>query len=112
MCIRDRKWRPCCPPRAARSRRKVAPIPDRHSAEWGSWEGTSSLSSARRPQKPLPARPPADHKSIRPEQYSPQLVRTSPQSLPEDCPLHLSLIHISEPTRLRRISYAVFCLKK
>src|SRR5660397_285276 len=30
------------------------------------------------------------------------------------CPPHLvlSLIHISEPTRLRRISYAVFCLKK
>ena len=27
-------------------------------------------------------------------------------------PLFLSLIHISEPTRLRRISYAVFCLKK
>src|SRR5665809_99157 len=26
--------------------------------------------------------------------------------------LCLSLIHISEPTRLRRISYAVFCLKK
>ena len=26
--------------------------------------------------------------------------------------LWLSLIHISEPTRLRRISYAVFCLKK
>ena len=25
---------------------------------------------------------------------------------------YLSLIHISEPTRLRRISYAVFCLKK
>src|SRR5660398_329446 len=25
---------------------------------------------------------------------------------------HLSLIHISEPTRLRRSSYAVFCLKK
>jgi len=24
----------------------------------------------------------------------------------------LSLIHISEPTRLRRISYAVFCVKK
>ena len=29
-----------------------------------------------------------------------------------DPTLHLSLIHISEPTRLRRISYAVFCLKK
>ena len=27
-------------------------------------------------------------------------------------PRHLSLIHISEPTRPERISYAVFCLKK
>eukprot|EP00658_Telonema_sp_P-2_P084808 TRINITY_DN9517_c0_g1_i3.p1 TRINITY_DN9517_c0_g1~~TRINITY_DN9517_c0_g1_i3.p1 ORF type:complete len:102 (+),score=16.77 TRINITY_DN9517_c0_g1_i3:99-404(+) len=27
-------------------------------------------------------------------------------------PLKLSLIHISEPTRLLSISYAVFCLKK
>src|SRR5450756_2142717 len=26
--------------------------------------------------------------------------------------IHLSLIHISEPTRLGMISYAVFCLKK
>ena len=26
--------------------------------------------------------------------------------------LYLSLIHISEPTRLGMISYAVFCLKK
>ena len=26
--------------------------------------------------------------------------------------LRLSLLHLSEPTRLRRISYAVFCLKK
>src|SRR5660397_191848 len=37
------------------------------------------------------------------------------QSYPGDTPLLrqngvLSLIHISEPTRLRRISYAVFCL--
>ena len=30
----------------------------------------------------------------------------------EDAAEILSLIHISEPTRLRRISYAVFCLKK
>src|SRR5678816_453517 len=29
-----------------------------------------------------------------------------------DAILELSLIHISEPTRLLRISYAVFCLKK
>ena len=28
------------------------------------------------------------------------------------CPLHLSLIHISEPTRQAETSYAVFCLKK
>eukprot|EP00658_Telonema_sp_P-2_P069611 TRINITY_DN5893_c0_g1_i4.p1 TRINITY_DN5893_c0_g1~~TRINITY_DN5893_c0_g1_i4.p1 ORF type:complete len:176 (+),score=3.05 TRINITY_DN5893_c0_g1_i4:171-698(+) len=28
------------------------------------------------------------------------------------CTSHLSLIHISEPTRLLSISYAVFCLKK
>src|SRR5674476_1619954 len=30
----------------------------------------------------------------------------------EGNPLHLSLIHISEPTRQAEISYAVFCLKK
>ena len=30
----------------------------------------------------------------------------------DDAGAVLSLIHISEPTRLRRISYAVFCLKK
>ena len=29
-----------------------------------------------------------------------------------NAPGHLSLIHISEPTRPRLISYAVFCLKK
>eukprot|EP00826_Nyctotherus_ovalis_P039397 TRINITY_DN3788_c0_g1_i9.p1 TRINITY_DN3788_c0_g1~~TRINITY_DN3788_c0_g1_i9.p1 ORF type:complete len:186 (-),score=43.47 TRINITY_DN3788_c0_g1_i9:56-613(-) len=30
----------------------------------------------------------------------------------EEYPMYLSLIHISEPTRLGMISYAVFCLKK
>src|SRR5450756_2075652 len=30
----------------------------------------------------------------------------------EGMPWYLSLIHISEPTRLGMISYAVFCLKK
>src|SRR5660398_311441 len=41
--------------------------------------------------------------------------RAYPHRLAIRCPHghpHLSLIHISEPTRLRRISYAVFCLKK
>ena len=32
--------------------------------------------------------------------------------LAQDAGLLLSLIHISEPTRLLSISYAVFCLKK
>src|SRR5450756_1972993 len=32
--------------------------------------------------------------------------------MPHNLFLHLSLIHISEPTRLGMISYAVFCLKK
>eukprot|EP00658_Telonema_sp_P-2_P082636 TRINITY_DN8772_c0_g1_i1.p1 TRINITY_DN8772_c0_g1~~TRINITY_DN8772_c0_g1_i1.p1 ORF type:complete len:138 (+),score=41.42 TRINITY_DN8772_c0_g1_i1:475-888(+) len=36
--------------------------------------------------------------------------RTSPSS--SSAAEHLSLIHISEPTRLLSISYAVFCLKK
>ena len=35
---------------------------------------------------------------------------TKPLSIDGD-PLPLSLIHISEPTRLGMISYAVFCLK-
>ena len=45
-----------------------------------------------------------------PEQQEQALDRLPPQML--DAVLDLSLIHISEPTRLRRISYAVFCLKK
>src|SRR5660397_281676 len=36
-------------------------------------------------------------------------IMTRTSAPPDDT---LSLIHISEPTRLRRISYAVFCLKK
>ena len=53
------------------------------------------------------------------EQFSfyriPKALFTDPQfkDLSTDAKvLYLSLIHISEPTRLRRISYAVFCLKK
>src|SRR5678816_4508689 len=38
-----------------------------------------------------------------------QPVRDEPQATDYQ---HLSLIHISEPTRLLSISYAVFCLKK
>src|SRR5660397_172575 len=47
------------------------------------------------------------------ERFTPELVEFL-----HKCVIHgieelaLSLIHISEPTRLRRISYAVFCLKK
>src|SRR5660398_151813 len=44
----------------------------------------------------------------------PSLLRLLPHPSPSSwcVRLPLSLIHISEPTRLRRISYAVFCLKK
>ena len=37
---------------------------------------------------------------------------TTAQNTKEWTAIHLSLINISEPTRLRRISYARFCLKK
>ena len=37
---------------------------------------------------------------------------TAPDGRQWQADKNLSLIHISEPTRLRRISYAVFCLKK
>ena len=40
----------------------------------------------------------------------PSETKELPDRLGQD--MDLSLIHISEPTRLRRISYAVFCLKK
>src|SRR5665254_14983 len=49
------------------------------------WRGPGSRTSPRRPIRPGPRSP---------------------------CALPLSLIHISEPTRLLSISYAVFCLKK
>src|SRR5665648_904750 len=40
------------------------------------------------------------------------LSSTKPASIIEFTAVGLSLIHISEPTRLGMISYAVFCLKK
>src|SRR5450756_1271400 len=41
-----------------------------------------------------------------------RVIREHPSVRPSEHPSHLSLIHISEPTRLGMISYAVFCLKK
>src|SRR5660397_279760 len=41
------------------------------------------------------------------QRISPSIIQSFSQTIQI-----LSLIHISEPTRLRRISYAVFCLKK
>ena len=40
------------------------------------------------------------------------VLATNPNAIVIGADQVLSLIHISEPTRLRRISYAVFCLKK
>ena len=42
----------------------------------------------------------------------PEMTLAADDSLTIGRKVYLSLIHISEPTRLRRISYAVFCLKK
>src|SRR5660398_247821 len=73
-------------------------------------------------QQAVPARPATKERSTRlnlklaPAVHAMvQEVRGTPERWP--APLattaqRLSLIHISEPTRLRRISYAVFCLKK
>src|SRR5665254_13008 len=44
-------------------------------------------------------------------EFEPPLVHQSPLRVKRRG-LRLSLIHISEPTRLLSISYAVFCLKK
>jgi len=44
------------------------------------------------------------------QEYAERLLEEVNQQAPEF--LILSLIHISEPTRLRRLSYAVFCLKQ
>ena len=41
-----------------------------------------------------------------------RMMPNTPVALGDGMIQYLSLIHISEPTRLRRISYAVFCLKK
>ena len=46
------------------------------------------------------------------EQHSAQLAQQFGVPATDNAKLWMSLIHISEPTRLRRISYAVFCLKK
>src|SRR5659263_415532 len=46
-----------------------------------------------------------------PEEYR-SWQEVSPRSLVDAQIIKLSLIHISEPTRLGMISYAVFCLKK
>src|SRR5678815_2627169 len=56
---------------------------------------------AERSQVPHGARSPADH-----------VRRPADAALLRGESLPLSLIHISEPTRLLSISYAVFCLKK
>ena len=47
-----------------------------------------------------------------PKKNQKKLKKRLQQKRPQQKKLKLSLIHISEPTRLGMISYAVFCLKK
>eukprot|EP00658_Telonema_sp_P-2_P072164 TRINITY_DN61348_c0_g1_i1.p1 TRINITY_DN61348_c0_g1~~TRINITY_DN61348_c0_g1_i1.p1 ORF type:complete len:103 (-),score=23.58 TRINITY_DN61348_c0_g1_i1:71-379(-) len=66
--------------------------------------GVSSSSTPPAAHEPFPRRHP---RQVRPAR-DPSVLQ---QRLEREG-LHLSLIHISEPTRLLSISYAVFCLKK
>src|SRR5450756_2783856 len=64
--------------------------------------------------KAINMEPVADHRDVERPRWDfftsiPPLDRTL---IPHDTVKGLSLIHISEPTRLGMISYAVFCLKK
>src|SRR5678815_2986378 len=52
-----------------------------------------------------------DYCSRRKKDFKPQNIEVRRFEILEKC-YRLSLIHISEPTRLLSISYAVFCLKK
>src|SRR5450756_2760900 len=52
----------------------------------------------------------ADGESLHSQYQISVLIDGKPKAL--NIPAELSLIHISEPTRLGMISYAVFCLKK
>src|SRR5678816_4893800 len=71
-----------------------------------------SISFAEEPAAPVQG-PPSPHQPLPPERTSPSTSESSTVFKPvrdwwND---KLSLIHISEPTRLLSISYAVFCLK-
>src|SRR5450756_3054812 len=50
--------------------------------------------------------------SCGPHSFHNMLFRRASRNVSKHNILNLSLIHISEPTRLGMISYAVFCLKK
>src|SRR5660398_175662 len=86
----------------------------------GDSESTSIIATVPRqpglPHASFPLSPPAGAGKDfagRPRLQSTRMPRGGTDSSNQHpAPLWLSLIHISEPTRLRRISYAVFCLKK
>ena len=53
-----------------------------------------------------------DNVTISKDEFFDKLKNTTETVKTSQPSLHLSLIHISEPTRQAEISYAVFCLKK
>src|SRR5660398_116520 len=99
---RSGSTRPTPPSRSRRERRyssfSRSLITVRTGAAKASWNSSTPTSSRSRP---------AESSTRGTENTGPN--RSSSLGSPA---VTLSLIHISEPTRLRRISYAVFCLKK
>ena len=64
-------------------------------------------------QPPAPAQQTQSTETVEADGEQPRVEEEkSAQSKPAETAQELSLIHISEPTRPRLISYAVFCLKK
>eukprot|EP00658_Telonema_sp_P-2_P077866 TRINITY_DN714_c0_g1_i1.p3 TRINITY_DN714_c0_g1~~TRINITY_DN714_c0_g1_i1.p3 ORF type:complete len:106 (+),score=19.18 TRINITY_DN714_c0_g1_i1:511-828(+) len=77
--------------------------------------GVSTSSTRSSPGPPFSHIPPSPPPVSSPAVAGVQLLRLAAIGTDVESPysaLILSLIHISEPTRLLSISYAVFCLKK
>eukprot|EP00658_Telonema_sp_P-2_P062819 TRINITY_DN51493_c0_g1_i2.p1 TRINITY_DN51493_c0_g1~~TRINITY_DN51493_c0_g1_i2.p1 ORF type:complete len:126 (+),score=21.35 TRINITY_DN51493_c0_g1_i2:119-496(+) len=103
MCIRDSHFASSTSPPNP-SRRGVAS----NSKEIGAFTRSLVLPPIQQDSKPLSHNPSTSH-HVTPQDTT---TATAGASSRRTLAPMLSLIHISEPTRLLSISYAVFCLKK